>query len=108
MRSFLVASTVLCFMFCAAARADTWFSSTIYYVYPHSDGMVVLTFNTPSPACINSDYHQLKIGHNSVTADGYRAILAVAIAAAAAGRTVEVNFDESSAECYINRIAVRH
>jgi hypothetical protein len=66
-------------------------------------------FHTDSSACTNANnpnYHYLIVGQNGMTADGLDRIYAAALAAAAAGKVVQAAFDDSTSNCYINRLSV--
>jgi hypothetical protein len=92
-----------------ASAAEQWVASTIKYVYPLSEGSVVLAFHVDSAACPatgSPKYYYLQVGQNGVTADGITRIFAAAVAAAAAGNIVHVAYDNATSNCYINRLAV--
>ncbi len=94
----------------SAGAAATWHTGKITRVYPTGDGVsVVIQFDTDSPACTHSstpDYYYVQVGQNGVTADGLKILLSTALAAAAANKTVGINFDSASSNCYINRLWV--
>jgi len=96
----------------SAGAAATWHTAKITHVYPAGEGThVVLRFDADSPACTNtndSDYYYIYVGENGVTADGLKILLSTALAAAAAGKTVTINFDSASPNCYINRLWVAY
>ena len=101
--------SAVCFFFLVSsqAHAATWHSSTIKKIYPLGSGSVVLLFETDSPACTNgSKYYYINVGVNSMTAEGRDALLSVALTAAATGKQVSINFDETSDSCDINRLSV--
>ncbi|MEM7363454.1 MAG: hypothetical protein AAF525_05485 [Pseudomonadota bacterium] len=91
----------------AWASNSVWYSSTIKKIYPLASGEWIIIFDIDSPSCTSTDgYHRVKVGANSVTQEGSRNMLSVALAAAAAGKTIVVNFDATTPSCYINRISV--
>jgi hypothetical protein len=92
-------------MLCVAAHAETWFTSTIAYVYPFADGSFVLVFDDDSPSCQHaSKYHRVAVNQNSVTEEGKRMMYASALAAKASGSRLSIAFDESNGNCYVNRL----
>jgi hypothetical protein len=107
----LLSTLVLsCSLIATGSRAaETWHSGKIITVYPLANGSFVIAMDTDAAACTNTSkpkYHFVQVGQNSVTADGAKSILATALAAAAQGKTVTLNYDSDSASCYINRISV--
>ncbi|BFM10138.1 hypothetical protein R50072_02910 [Simiduia litorea] len=103
--------SAFCFLFLVSSQvyAATWHSSTIKKIYPLGSGSVVLLFETDSPACTNGStpkYYYINVGANSMTAEGRDALLSVALTAAATGKQVSINFDETSDSCDINRLSV--
>ena len=108
MRSWI--SLLVFLIFCAEANgAQTQFSAKIVGVYPLPTGTeFVLTFDTDSPSCTNaSKYHYVRVGENSITQEGLRNLLAAALAAASAGRSVTVWFNDATPNCFVNRMFVR-
>ena len=92
-----------------APAADLWHTSTIRWVYPLPNGGVILVFTDDAPTCTNSgNYHYMEVGQNGMTEPGLKNLYAAALAAAAGGKTVSINFDDSTAQCYINRLYVRY
>ena len=93
----------------AAWSAEIWHMSTINQVYPTADGEVILILDTDSNYCTSAnspDYYYLSVGQNGVSADALKNMLATILAGAAAGRTFWINFDDSTAQCYINRLSL--
>lgn len=94
----------------AVSADEVWLNSTtIYAIYPLATGTVVLTFEADATECTSGSspkYYTLKVGANNVTADGFENVLATALAAAATRAIVSVAFDDSTSDCYINRIWV--
>jgi putative exporter of polyketide antibiotics len=107
----------LCFpllwaMSCVTAQAaDQWTTGAkIGSVYPQANGDVVITLTVNNPACTNAvspKYYEITLGANGVTAEGLRNMLAVAMSALLADRTVDVNFSDSTPNCYVNRMFLR-
>lgn len=92
------------------AFAGTWHSSKISHVYPTASGEFVLKFESDSAACTSGDspdYYRVKVGENYVTQEGANKIFATALAAAMAGKTINIYFDETTSHCYINRIQIQ-
>ena len=90
-----------------AHAAEVWVASVIKAVYPQANGSAVLTFQSDMPNCTspaNPKYYVLMVGQNGVTAEGFKNILASALAAAAAGKQVQVAFDDSTSNCFVNRL----
>ncbi|WP_238152006.1 response regulator receiver protein [Microbulbifer sp. A4B17] len=95
----------------SAVAEEVWFTSTVTRVYPHGDGHFVITFADDSPGCpsgIDPKYHRVKVGENGVTEEGLNLMFSAALAGAAAGKEVRINFDGSSSTCYINRLFVKY
>jgi hypothetical protein len=89
------------------AATDRSHTSKIRYVYPLSDGNFVVTFLADDSYCTNGSspkYYLVSVGSNSVTADGAEKMFAAALAAAAQGVTVVIVYDDSTTNCYINRL----
>ncbi|WHI47977.1 response regulator receiver protein [Microbulbifer sp. JMSA004] len=92
-----------------AVADEIWFTSTITRVYPHGDGRFVITFADDSTSCTNGvdpKYHWVKVGEKGVTEEGLNLMFGAALAGAAAGKQVRVNFDDSTSYCYISRLFV--
>ncbi|WNZ54680.1 response regulator receiver protein [Microbulbifer sp. MKSA007] len=101
---------LIVFSFPAVAE-EVWFTSTITKVYPHGDGRFVVTFDDDSSACINGNdpkHHWVVLGENGVTQQGLKLMFSAALAGAAAGKEVTINFDDSTNWCYISRLFVRY
>lgn len=91
----------------AANAAESWHSGKITRVYPLANGSVVLSLDTDAPNCTNTSkpkYLFVQAGQNGMTADGVRNLLAVALAAASQGKSVSINFDDSTNSCFVNRL----
>lgn len=107
----VLAVTILALLAGGADAADVWHTSTIKWIYPQANGSAVITFTDQSPSCTNTNtykYHLLSVGTNGVTAEGFQIIYAAALAAAASGLTITINFDDSTTACSINRLYVRY
>jgi hypothetical protein len=91
------------------AHAETWHTSLIKHIYPLGDGSFVLIFREDAASCAGttSKYHYVRAGNFGVTADGVKAMLATVLTAYAMDRRITLLFDESSAECYINRLQIQ-
>lgn len=87
----------------------TWHSSTIKWLYPQADGSMVITFYADHAACLNTavpKYFLIKTGLSGVTIDGQKTMIAIATAAFAMGKSVQINFESATADCAINRLLV--
>lgn len=87
--------------------AEIWHTSYLRWIYPQSNGSVVLVFTSDSTSCTsanNPDYYSIVVGQNGVTADGLRAMYATSLTAFAMGRQLQIAFDNSTSYCYINRL----
>jgi hypothetical protein len=92
-----------------ARGAAVWASSTVKYVYPLADGSVVLALMDSPPTCTNTanpKYLQITVGQNGVTADALKNMLATALTAFAMDAQVQVNFDDATNDCFVNRLAL--
>jgi hypothetical protein len=92
-----------------AHAAEHWISSTIKAVYTQSTGSFILVFNTQygAPPCNSQpQYFYVTVGENGVTAEGVKSLLATSLAAASQHQTVEVAFDDTTSQCYVNRVWV--
>ena len=101
---------LLAFLPMQSIAAPVWHTSTIKSIYPHADGNFVIIFNQDSPSCTStagaSDYYYVGIGQNGVTAGAIDKMYAAALAAGMGGKSVTINFDDSTTACYINRLTV--
>jgi len=108
--SFMVCAGLAFFGMTSTARAaSVWLEATIAFVYPQADGSLTLAFNEDSPTCLNPaspKYYNVAVGQNGMTADGVRNILSAALWALTAGNRVQVNFDDSTTKCYVNRLII--
>jgi hypothetical protein len=90
------------------AATERSHTSQIRYVYPLANGNFIVTFLADDSYCTNPSspkYYLVSVGSNSVTADGAKMMFAAALAAAAQRVTVVVAYDDSTSNCYINRLA---
>jgi hypothetical protein len=91
--------------------AAIWHQAKVDRVYPTADGNFVLVMAKDSDACPSTttpDYYKVSNGRNSVTPEGVRNMLSVALTAAAQGKQLSINFDSTDSHCYINRIQIRY
>lgn len=94
----------------ASFAATQYFQGSVQSVYPQGDGSFILTFTQNSPACSsqsNPQYFSVAAGQFGVTSDGVKAMLATALTAFATGRSLSFAFDDSTSNCYINRLSVQ-
>lgn len=99
----------LCVLSISVQAAEVWHTASIRSVYPQSDGSFVLTFETNAPACSNPNpykYHHVTPTQNGMTEEGARKVYAAALMAKAAALPVQINFDDSTNLCYVNRMWV--
>lgn len=90
-----------------AIAQSKWFGGTIKRVYPLANGDFILIFNNDNPSCTNQNkYHYTRVGKNGVTKEGIQFLYSAALAAAASGKKVSINFDTSDKQCYVNRLQV--
>lgn len=100
---------LLCLLSWGAHAAEIWHTSTIKMLYPVADGSFVLIFDVNAPACTNTNtdkYHSVTPSQNAMTVEGAKKIYAAAMMAMATEKSVQFAFDDSTASCYVNRLAV--
>ena len=93
------------FLVVSIANAGIWHDSKISHVYPTASGEFILKFESDSSACTSGeapDYYRVKVDKHGVTQEGSNKIFATALAAAMAGKTVNIYFDESTSSKYDN------
>ncbi|MGH7926871.1 MAG: response regulator receiver protein [Candidatus Binatia bacterium] len=91
----------------SAESAAVWHTAYVKLIMAEGEGTVRLAFTSEHPSCTNGGspkWYYIKVGENSVTADGVRAMHATALTAFALERQVMINFDDSTTGCYINRL----
>lgn len=104
MKHLLLISSLLLSM---TASADMWYSGKLKMVYPLASGSFVLTFQTSPPECTNSShYFYTEVGQRSVTIEGSNKMYSLALVAASGDKKLTVNYDETSSNCYINRMYI--
>jgi hypothetical protein len=93
-----------------AFAAEQWAEGYLMHVYPEADGSFILTFQGTQPGgCTNTanpKYFEVKAGQYGVNADGVKAMLATALTAHVSGKWVQLAFDDSSSNCYVNRLRI--
>nr|BDD45212.1 hypothetical protein 18 [Saccharospirillaceae bacterium] len=93
-----------------AVAESTWHTDVkIKKVYPLASGDFVLILNKDSAKCTgveSPNYYRVAVGENRVTAEGANKIYSAALSAAMANKSVNINFDDSTPHCYINRLQV--
>ncbi|WP_419227336.1 hypothetical protein [Alteromonas sp. OM2203] len=108
----LVRKTVLLcsliFVIPSSFAANTWHTSTIKSIYPVSNGDFIIIFNNSSICSDKNQYHRVTVGSNSVKIEGAEKMYSAALAAAAMGKTISINFDSSTSHCFINRLKVNY
>lgn len=106
----LVSAVIAASLFSGTAlAAEEWASGRVKFVYPVSNGGFIIALDAPAAGCTNANtpkYLYVAVGSNGVTQDGAKMMLSVALTGFAAGKIVSVNFDNSTPNCYINRLLV--
>lgn len=107
--SLRIVTMALFLTFANVNAAENWHTSAIKNVYPVGTGTsFVLVLQNPTSSCTNaSNYHYVWVGQNGVTAEGMKMPYAAALAAHISGRSITINFDDSTNNCFINRLYVR-
>ncbi|MCP4486711.1 MAG: response regulator receiver protein [Gammaproteobacteria bacterium] len=89
---------------------DQWHvGGKVDLVFATSNGDLIIVFDKDSVHCTsgeNPDYYRVAVGQNGVTAEGANKIYSAALTAGAANKTLDINFDDSSSECYVNRARI--
>ena len=89
----------------AESVADTWYSAQVRWVYPTSNGDVIIRFAETTPLCTNtSNYFYIRVNEAGVTQHALNNMLSVSLTAASMGKALSVNFDETSQNCFVNRL----
>ena len=95
----------------AIAQASTvWYQGPAQLVYPLNDGSFAIGVSTVLPVCSGSGsgvYMFVTPGQNSVTLDGAKNMLATVLTAFALGRPISVAYDDSTSNCYVNRLLIQ-
>lgn len=105
---FCVWSAFLVLVPSLATATDRSFTAVAKMVYPSSNGMFAVSFDGDSPYCTNGGlphkYYYVAVGQNGVTSDGHRLLYSTLLTAVVSGFPVTLVFDDSTANCYINRL----
>jgi len=48
----------------------------------------------------------VQAGHNGMTADGVKGLMATSLAALIAGKQIQLAFEAATNECYVNRLRI--
>jgi hypothetical protein len=94
-----------------AAATERFHTSTISSVYPLANGNFIIVFDVNDTYCTNASspkYYAVSGGEYGMTADGLKLLFSAALAAAAQRNSVTIAFDDSTSNCYINRLAVSY
>lgn len=106
----IVAATTIAMLSGEAFATERSHSGVVKFVYPTGSGVFAVGFNTDSPYCINGSsphkYYYVSVGQNGVNADGHKMMYSALMMAMASGLTVQFAFEDSTANCYINRLNV--
>ena len=92
-----------------ALAAEQWATGNVGYVYPQGSGNFVVTITNAPATCTNPanpKYFHIYNGQNGVNADGVKAMLAVVLTAHASGKQIQIAFDDSTSNCYVNRLSM--
>src|SRR5215510_11362615 len=95
----------------AANAVDRVHTSTLKQVYPLANGDFVLTFDTDTSQCLGAGspkYFYVSVGQASMTAEGSKKLYAAALVALAGRQSVTFVFDDTTAQCYVNRLTVNN
>ena len=93
-----------------ANASEQWVTDTVRSVYPLADGSFVITFVHAQPICTNTatyQYFWVSAGHNGMSADGVKSMLATALTAFTTGKTIDLAFESATSDCFVNRLAIR-
>lgn len=84
--------------------------SEVARIQTQSNGDWIIFFKDQDPDCTSTNTpwkkHHVYVGKNGVDEDGSTKMLSLALTAAVSGKKVVVYFDDSSSECYVNRLYV--
>ena len=83
--------------------------STVTAVYPLADGSYYLSLTDDPGACTSSYTPKrlyVKVGSNSVTLDAAKQMYAALLTALTTDLLVYVVYDDTTANCYVNRLQV--
>lgn len=87
------------------ANAGIWHKSKVNIIYPLANGDFVIGLVTENSNCSNvNGFYRVYVDYYGVTSEGANKMYSAAIAAASQGKTIEINFDSDSGQCYINRL----
>ena len=111
-RRFAAVIAVTILVSTASAQASTvWYQGSVQLVYPMNDGSFAIGVPTILPVCSgtgqNGVYLYVMPEQNSVTADGAKNMLATVLTAFALGRSISVAYDDSTTNCYANRLLIQ-
>lgn len=93
-----------------ALASPQWHSSQLHSIYPLADGAFALSFKTDSAQCTSTEtpkYYYVRVGENGVTQDAAEKIYSAALAAGMADKEVQVNFDDATDGCFVNRLYLK-
>ena len=86
------------------------FIELIKSVYPFNDGSFAVGVPATLLNCGSSGsgvYLYVTPGQNAVTLDGAKSMLATLLTAFALGHTVQIAYDNSTSNCYVNRLLIQ-
>ena len=93
----------------AASATERLHQDYLKNVYPLANGDFIVIFASSPATCTNGNnpkYLYVQVGHNGVTVDGVKAMLAVALTAFSTGKRLTVMFDDTTYSCDINRMVI--
>lgn len=90
--------------------SEKWFTGTVKWVYPQSDGNIVVGFFEDNANCTNASrpdkYHAISLGLNGVTLDGRKNMFSSLLIAKVTKATVTIAFEAGNQACAINRLVL--
>lgn len=92
----------------SAVATERWHASTLRAVYIVGDD-VLLAFNADAQYCTapaGPKYHYMSVGQNGVTQEGFKRMYAAALMAFSTGAPVQMEYDDATTNCFVNRIYV--
>lgn len=93
-----------------AAATDRSHTAVVKQLYPTANGTFAVIFDSDSTYCTNGGtprkYYYATVGQNGLTADGHKLLYSTLLTALTTGYSVSIVFDDSTVNCYINRLVI--
>jgi hypothetical protein len=92
-----------------ANATEQWVTDNVKFVYPQADGSFIISFVNPQPICTSTaspQYFTVQAGHNDMTTDGVKGLMASSLAALIAGKQIQLALEAATNECYVNRLSI--